>query len=423
MVRALSFFVVISIFALGEVYAGKGKNNKEVYIDDIKNNPPKKKANKKLGNNKGKIFYDDNIENTPPKKNTLKKTEKKNKLKGNVDGVLISPLKLRVQNISPSSLLEKSKGREKRGKTLYNDLENFSSSKVSNQKVPIFPFLLTASPTTAELKYFSPVRRSLALAGYKEGIQKKVPISSPEVRGILKNNDQRNYWTQNVCFKEKYVCQADFLFDPDAEVMDHNGIWETNLERMHQGHCPIGHKGITHKKERKTLPIEEIQSQQKRYRIELHHLTQKDTCTHKDPICEITHVAHMGKNARLIIKPSPGADGIIIVHSSQDKENATRLCKSGEAIKTNLLHFQTGSTHIERAGDFDPWRKAYWKNRAKEIEKGNFVGKEILPPLVTPMGVFTSPVKLGPNCNPKPKVKKKLSFSSPINSPLKEKQL
>jgi len=256
------------------------------------------------------------------------------------------------------------------------------------QKTPIFPPLLTHSPTSAERKFFSPLRRELAKKEYSDGNKKKHILDSPMVRKTFSKIDSGNYFSRILTVGGKTVAQADHLFDPYAEVLT-EGTWKTNLERMKEGRCPIGHKGIVSKDEQTTLPPTIIKKRQNSYRVELHHVTQKDTGTPEDPICEMTHVAHMGHNARLILQFSETGE-LDIVHSSLEKKEAIELCVDGQFIETNVLHFRKGDSLIKRE-DFNLWRGDYWKARAANIEKGIFIGKEHLSTDVICKKLFHTP--------------------------------
>lgn len=170
-----------------------------------------------------------------------------------------------------------------------------------------------------------------------------------------------------------------------------DGVWKTNLERMKEGLCPIGHKGIASKEERTTLTPSAIKKKLSLYRIELHHMTQKDTGTPEDPICEMTHAAHMGENARLILNFS-ATNELEIVHSSLEKKEALELCEDNEFAVTNVLHFRTGDFLINRK-EFNAWKADYWKERAAEIEKGIFIEKDNLPLKVICKKLFYGPDK------------------------------
>jgi hypothetical protein len=213
-------------------------------------------------------------------------------------------------------------------------------------------------------------------------------VKSPLVRKIYHDNDPGNYFCKRLRFEGKTIYQADFLFDPYATVLTKEGNWETNLQRMKEGRCPIGHAGITNENDRNLLSKDVIRTTQNRFRIELHHLTQKDTGMKEDPLCEMTQAAHMGKNSRVVVEFNPETDTTLaIIHSSLEKEAAVALCESNQFIVTNTLHFRTGDSLIPRS-EFDVWRIKYWKNRAVEIEKGDFTGKDNLPTFVIQKKLF-----------------------------------
>lgn len=282
------------------------------------------------------------------------------------------------------------------------------------ETVPIFSPHLKRSPVSTEREAWRGVREKMATEGYSQlanelrqqpnpekylkGHKRKNPVPSPEARNIFRGLP-KNYWSRNIIFNEKHVYQADFLFDPYAEFWTKDGL-KTNLELMKEGHAPL------------------IQRGDKYYGIELHHLTQNDTNTKYDPIVEVTSRCHMGQEDRMIFEVDPVTGELRLVHSGLTKEEALKLCEPGQITVTNALHFRKGKSLINR-DEFDAWRKDYWMNRAEEIEKGNFVDKENLPAFVTPIELFTSPVKAKPLGST---VKRKLSFDS-STSPVKKRKL
>ncbi len=214
-------------------------------------------------------------------------------------------------------------------------------------------------------KYLSPMRRDIVYGKY-EG-----DLTSPQFRKIFSKNDSGNYYTRKVFVLNKYVLQADHLFNPYALVLNNIGKWETNLQRMNSGRSPVAQKGIANEEERKNLTPSQIRSKQSPFIIELHHVTQKDTGTNEDPICEITRRAHMGRDGRLLVKVDEEQNSVNILASSLSKDAALLMRKDGQTIEKNLLHFRKGKSLIDRES-FSKWRIDYWKERAKEIEKGNF---------------------------------------------------
>lgn len=242
-----------------------------------------------------------------------------------------------------------------------------SNEDASNGNTIGVQVVSTVSPVKAERDYFDTFRIPLALEEYKQG-KKKTPVKSPDVRKLYKKNDPGNYFSGTTTFQGKTLFQVDNLFDPEAEILKKSGGWETNLERMKKGKTPVCYNGIVSKDERSSLPRDEIRKKQKYYRIELQHVTQKDTGTDEDPICEMTHAAHMGKNARLILEQDTDTQEIRIVHTSLEKDEAVARCETHQFIATNVLYFRKGPSLIDRT-EFDLWRTDYWKNRAAEIEK------------------------------------------------------
>jgi hypothetical protein len=255
------------------------------------------------------------------------------------------------------------------------------------EQISIFSPLLKDSPTTAERKFLSPIRKDIVKKQHRKGIYEKYHVSASKVSKIFKDNDQGNYWSRIAEVEGKKIAQADFLFSPTAEVLTKDG-WKTNLELMERGECPIGHRGILRKEQRKNFKPSVIKQMQKRYRIELHHVTQEDS----GKICELTHQAHMGKNARLILEPHANdTEGVHIVHSSLEKEAALALLKKDQTIVTNVLHPKRGSSSINRK-KFASLKTQHWKNRAAKIKKGKFRGKNNLLTHVVRNKLYNSPL-------------------------------
>lgn len=228
--------------------------------------------------------------------------------------------------------------------------------------VPTFSPALKYTPTTAERKYWSPFRRDIAI------LKELGNVLSPDVKTVYRRHDKGNFFTL-----KNGIHQADFLFDPNALVLSKKGVWETNLERMNRGLAPIGHKGICSSDKRFKLTNKEIRREQRRYRIDLQHIMQKED----GAICEMTHAAHMGLNARLIVEYDEELDETVIIKSSlPDKPTAEAQLNNGrdQKILTNVLHFRKGTSKINR-NKFATDRKRHWKERGKEIEKGNFQAK------------------------------------------------
>ncbi len=279
------------------------------------------------------------------------------------------------------------------------DVVTTTPKKPEKEMVPVFSPLLKDTPTKVESKFWAPFRTELVLAEYKTG--EKCAVLSPEVRKIYQENDPGNLF-KRIEFEKKIVFQADFLFNPEDKVLNKKGRWRTNLKRMKKGLAPVSRKGITREEERSSLEVTEIKKKQKSYRIELQHVTQKDTGSDQDPIVEMTHIAHMGKNSYFILKHDNENKTISILHSNIIKEEAIRIIeekKDENLIKVaNVLHFRKGASLIKRE-EFNPWRKVYWKHRAKEIENGNFTNT--LPEHVEPSPIIPR----------KETVKRKLNFN------------
>ncbi|MBY0501501.1 MAG: HNH/ENDO VII family nuclease [Alphaproteobacteria bacterium] len=285
------------------------------------------------------------------------------------------------ENVQPSPLQKKKIG----------SLEGDTFQSPLKKTIPIFQPLLEASPTTAERKFWSPIRREMVFEAYPYNNQqfKKFPISTPKVREIYRKHDHGNFF-KIIRFKGKKTFQADHLFNPEALVLNESGDWETNLERMKQGLAPIGHKGIASESDRRLLDADHILKKQKNFRIDLQHVTQKDTGADEDPICEMTHAAHLGLNARLIIKYDSKVKEVHILSSSLEKQEAEILLGSDQFMVTNVLHFRKGLSLIDRNA-FGTWRETYWKKRAAKIEKDHFNKK--LPHRIVKALLFDSPKK------------------------------
>ncbi len=239
------------------------------------------------------------------------------------------------------------------------------------------------SPQTKERKHWGNKREKLALAEHPDGQKRKSNVPSPIARKILMDprTDSQNAHEElyeQVHFEGRTVFQAKrhFLYDPNATVFTTKGKWETNLERMHKGRAPVSQKGIV--KNDADLSLRKILTLQKRYTIELHHLTQKDTGTDEDPIIEMTEASHMGLNARMILEQDPETNNVKVVYVNLEKEDVRERLLPHQFAVTNVLHFRTGRSLIDRE-DFDPWRVAYWKARAKELESCEGTRRKLFP--------------------------------------------
>lgn len=129
---------------------------------------------------------------------------------------------------------------------------------------------------------------------------------------------------------------------------------------------PIGRKGVLSEDDRRILTVEEIYKKQNQNRIELHHITQKDI-GEDNPIVEMTRATHHGSNARLILERNPVSHLISVVHSCLEKEQVDVLLKNHQFAVSNVFHFRTGPSLIDR----DEWNEVrieYWKARAEKIK-------------------------------------------------------
>lgn len=140
---------------------------------------------------------------------------------------------------------------------------------------------------------------------------------------------------------------------------------------MERGCAPVGHKGISTSAGLLNLSAEEIskiRSSQRPYKIELQHVTQKDTGLAEDPVCEMTKDAHIGVNTRHIVQHS--GSSIHIVRSSLKTPEALAFLEKNpnpkSVIIANVLHFREGRSLIDRSA-FSTWKQSYWKNRASTL--------------------------------------------------------
>ncbi len=234
-------------------------------------------------------------------------------------------------------------------------------SKVSSPPIrsPLRSIQKCNSPRTPLTKFLSPFKREIASSGAN---------TSPEYKKIFSRSRMLKFYNSQE-FSGKTVFYQEALYDPRALVMDSNGKWETNLERMKQGRCPVGHRGIVLRENAENLTKDEIRRQQRDFRIELQHVTQKDTGTEDDPICEMTHMAHMSRDTNFVLKKEPETGRIQIIEKHLTVEEAKQYIEKHPDcyMRTNVLHFRDGPSLINRS-EFGPWREKYWKHRANQIE-------------------------------------------------------
>ena len=240
------------------------------------------------------------------------------------------------------------------------------------------------SPQSKEKKTFSNARKQLVPLAYPTGETKK-PVGSPVARKLLiKAVKETNHYVET-SFDGKTVYKAKGIFNWDDKVLSGSRssewIWKTNLKRAEQGLAPIGYKGISgpiavEKLDDKSAKV--IIKKQKLYLINLHHLTQKDSGTENDPICELTQISHKGNNACFILESTKDVQNQI-VYSDLEKDEAKILCSDSQKIVKNLLHFRKEKTHIVRE-IFAKWRASYWKARAlDEIIKKTISDEQVNP--------------------------------------------
>lgn len=234
----------------------------------------------------------------------------------------------------------------------------------NQQNIPLFEPLFD-TPTKAEQKFYSPIKRALALKMYKDGKKKSV-VSSPDAKRIFSEFDKGIHFTGEMEIRGRRILQSN-LFHHDDPVL-HEGQWITNLQRMEMGLTPIGRKGILSKEERENLTADEIYKIQSYNRIELHHITQKDT-GEDNPIVEMTSSAHHGSKTRLILERDPVTRSVHVIHSRLEKKQVEVLLENHQFSVSNVLHFRGGPSLINRE-EWNEVRSEYWKARAAEIKKG-----------------------------------------------------
>ncbi len=247
--------------------------------------------------------------------------------------------------------------------------EPLKPSQTLLEKNTVSSYSITSLPLeTPERRFWKPFKERLI----KSGVLSEEGLTSPTVRQIYRETDTGDFFSSCIRFDNKTVFQADDLFDSNSLVLSKNKNWETNLERMKRGLGPVGHRGISKGNSSGSLTKSQIYSirhTQRKYRIELQHMTQKDTGLDDDPICEMTHDAHMGEDTRHVVIKNNKTGKFDIIASSLKQEEAL-LCleeHSNYIIISNVLHFRTGNSLINRE-KFALWRMDYWKARAKAIE-------------------------------------------------------
>lgn len=256
-------------------------------------------------------------------------------------------------------------------------LSNNLLSSPSKTSTSLSSGTLTETP---ERRFWKPFKKKFI----ESGLLSERGLTSPEVRKIYRETDTGDFFSSCIRFEGKTVFQADDLFDPSALALNIDGKWETNLERMKRGLSPIGHKGIfkedtfkedTFKEDTSAVlskfQIQRIRRTQRKYRIELQHMTQKDTGLDDDSICEMTHDAHMGEDTRHIVRENSQTGEFEIVASSLKLAEALRYLELHPEcfMVADVLHFRTGHSLIDRE-EFALWRIAYWKARAEDIKIG-----------------------------------------------------
>lgn len=233
------------------------------------------------------------------------------------------------------------------------------------------PSKSTSSPKkTPERIFWHRIKEDLALSQGSSSLSQGSSslTDSPFVRQIIRRHNPDTFFDRFE-FDGKTVYSANILFDPDAMVLSKSGEWETNLERMKRGRSPIGHKGIVSIENRTRFSHKQVYDIQRPYRIDMQHMTQKDTGSAEDPICEMTHIAHMGYDTYFLLEYDQLIGEMKIVYSNLTKEQATtHLAQNPHYfLASNVLHFREGKSLIDRTA-FRIWRENYWKYRAKMLE-------------------------------------------------------
>jgi|GEM_PF-5434983 len=254
--------------------------------------------------------------------------------------------------------------------TLQNSSLPLSDNLLSSPSKTSPSFSSGILPETPERRFWKPFKEKFI----ELGVLSDAGLTSPIVRKIYRETDTGDFFSSRIRFDGKTVFQADNLFDSYALVLNRDGEWETNLERMKRGLSPIGHKGIFKGDTSVALSkfqVQRIRHTQRKYRIELQHMTQKDTGLDDDSICEMTHDAHMGEDTRHIVRQNSQTGEFEIVASSLKLVEALRYLELYPEcfMVADVLHFRTGHSLIDRE-EFALWRIAYWKGRAEDIEIG-----------------------------------------------------
>lgn len=188
------------------------------------------------------------------------------------------------------------------------------------------------------------------------------PRKASQMRTVYAENKPLSYFTRMVWVNGRQVYQRDELFEPLAKTLNHEGQWESNIDRMLKGLAPIGKKGIVSKEERVSLSANAIWKKQDTNITHLHHITQKD----KDPIYELSRPAHTGIHDRWISEEDPETHERRIVACHLTKEEVNQILQPHQKVHTNTLHGLPGVSRIDRK-KFGEWRVGYWIVRGREL--------------------------------------------------------
>lgn len=106
-------------------------------------------------------------------------------------------------------------------------IEGDENTSLNNQTIA-----LPDTPTKAEQKFYSPIKRELAINIHRNG-EKKAGFDSPKVRRTFARFDKGRHFRGEMTIKGRRILQTN-LFNPDDIVL-HEGQWVTNLQRMEMG--------------------------------------------------------------------------------------------------------------------------------------------------------------------------------------------
>ncbi len=234
------------------------------------------------------------------------------------------------------------------------DFENLED----RSNVQIIPTPQTV-PSTPESASWKQAKQDLAI--------RRDP-DSPFVRGLCERTCSINRFP-HMNFQGTRIYYRNDLFSLDAKVLRDTGQWETNLDRMSDGRCPVGHRGIITEEEIKTMSISQIMAKQRWGKMELQHMTQKHS--EKDHLCEMTKWAHMSHDTNFVVDEDPNTGNRNVVYENLTIKEAEERAKENPRyiVVTNVLHFRKGPSLINRTS-FRNYREKWWKFRATGFQDG-----------------------------------------------------